>query len=808
MRWCWQAFLGLVVALISHILVQLLLLYLYDPKGYSLKNRFIDSGYGFFTYEVGDDLCNSSAGKELTQPPSLVLQRADALLQRHSQLRDVLRGSQEKAASLLLTAHWVTRFAQRSPQERGALQQRLYQLENQRQDALLTELRDGGEVDLSPELLAGAYIYSQCAQKKTLIPPRRGKPEDDADPVSTFEMSTQQFLHGRFLGDSQRICQGFRSEAPSQLNEGPQTGRGQEADVCAPPLEVALQLVPLRLHEWWAKVRWQYHMAEYARKLLTIWLPLNPYMHLLYRQDMHAMLALMGPYLELEPPIPIDPNCRPPKSYWVVPLSRDVWEQRLLLKNLSSTQPPSRDDERASSELESPQPRPSNASHSTTSSSARESGVFSVPESHDNYVLVDEYCEQARQIHHGFFTGKPREKPVKIIDAVILGYDLDLLEVRWHELYHSVDYFVVAEAPHHTLGIFQKPFFFARNKERFSVFADKTIHLVQPPADSLRVARICSSRLRGDEDACWDYEEFQRNSLLHMLAQINAGVNDHGNPHVPPGFLDDDDLVLFSDVDEVVMGDRVRHLKFCEPLAQRQFSWVLVHHPGRLDAMALKNFKRKSGIKETSFPHGIGPLVDTLLYKSLRPLERKKEFFYERAVYLRHHSSELQPHRYLYGGWHLSGKQGDGRLNSTYLPYLFAKVPSDDVKPGYEPWGLYAPLLAQRGILPSPIGGLVQAQLAAWKEFRDYRQVGSLCVEAKDVPPQYKEIGFGSMPWVMRCNPMRYPTWFQQPDPRYSMRPRSSFIVYGEDVDARSLEDWFDIYRFVRDTFSAKLEVP
>ncbi|KAL8453831.1 hypothetical protein Emag_001639 [Eimeria magna] len=682
----------------AHVPQRLLLLYLHDPNGYSLKNRFIDSGYGFFSYEVGDDLCNSSASKELAQPPSLVLQRANALLQRHLQLRDVLRGPQEKGTSLILAAHWVVHFAQRSPQEREAVQQRLYQLENQWQDALLTEPRDGDAVDLSPELLAGAYIYSQCAQKKkTLVTPREGRAEDEA--ISAFEMSAQQFLHGRFLGDPQRICNGFRSEAPSQLDEGQQTWRGHDADVCAPPLEVALQLVPLRLHEWWAKVRWQYHMPEYARKVLTIWFPLNPYMHLLYRQDMHAMLALMGPYLELEPPIPIDPACRPPESYWVVPLSRDLWEHRLLRKR-SSTAPPSIGDERSGSQPGSSQRRPSDASDPTIASSAKGSGVLSVPESHDNYVLVDEYCKEARKIHNGFFTGKPRQKPVKIVDAVILGYDLDMLEVRWHELYHSVDYFVVAEAPHHTLGIFQKPLFFARNKERFSAFADKTIHLVQPPAASLRVARTCSSRLRRDEDACWDYEEFQRDSLLHMLAQINAGVNDHGNPHVPPGFLDDEDLVLFSDVDEVVMGDRVRHLKFCEPVAQRQYSWVLVHHPGRLDAMALKDFKKKSGIKETRFPNGIGPLVDTLatailehmsfkqhfqswitftvacraekacvhadlegpvrllpqLYKSLRPLEKKKDFFYERPVYSRHYSSELQPHRYLYGGWHLSGK--------------------------------------------------------------------------------------------------------------------------------------------------------
>lgn len=121
-------------------------------------------------------------------------------------------------------------------------------------------------------------------------------------------------------------------------------------------------------------------------------------------------------------------------------------------------------------------------------------------------------------------------------------------------MYHSVDYFVVAEAHHHTLGVFQKPLFFDRNKDRYAAFAHKIIHLVQPFAASLPVAQACSKRLQGDEDACWEYEMFQRDIMLHMLAQINAGVTNYGNPHIRPGFLDDDDLVLVSDVDEIVMG--------------------------------------------------------------------------------------------------------------------------------------------------------------------------------------------------------------------------------------------------------------
>lgn len=155
----------------------------------------------------------------------------------------------------------------------------------------------------------------------------------------------------------------------------------------------------------------------------------------------------------------------------------------------------------------------------------------------------------AAQSEISFFPGS--------VYCVAFRVDLDMLEVRWHELYHSVDYFVVAEAHHHSLGIFQKPLFFDRNKKRYGAFADKIIHLVHPFESSLPVAQLCSRRLLGDKDACWDYETFQRHSMLQMIAQINAGVNDHGNPHIPPGFLGDSDLVLISDVDEIVMGEAV-----------------------------------------------------------------------------------------------------------------------------------------------------------------------------------------------------------------------------------------------------------
>ena len=39
----------------------------------------------------------------------------------------------------------------------------------------------------------------------------------------------------------------------------------------------------------------------------------------------------------------------------------------------------------------------------------------------------------------------------------------------------------------------------------------------------------------------------------------------------------------------------------------------MVHYPGRVDTMALKEFKEMSGIDETPYPNAIGPLVDAVV---------------------------------------------------------------------------------------------------------------------------------------------------------------------------------------------------
>ncbi|CDJ36002.1 uncharacterized protein EMH_0004450 [Eimeria mitis] len=497
----WRRWLILCFPLVISFL-QLSRVHFSDPHGSSLKESFIDSGYGFFSYEVNDEICNSPETPELAAAPSAVLQHAHQLLLEHKQLAQVLQQEHDHITLSEHSVHWVFRFAQLSPQQREEFLQKLQQLETSLSNTDIPsspfQLREAIDLDLSHELATALIIYIKCKQRnskhafddgQTGAPPAtvasegapQGPPQKAPEETQQEEehqgapkrasegapspgnllqslgVRTQMFLPSRFLGDPQRICYDFVMDEKEKKGE-----KEKEKDrICAPSLETVLQLMPLRLHRWWGRVRWQYHMAEYLRKFLTIFFPLNPYMHTLYRQDMYAFLSLMSPYLELEPPVPIDPTCKPPPEYWVIPLTKQQWEQRQQQKNKSNKhkqqntqntcsaaaaeqgscqhqqqnhqqqqqqqekhqqqQQQQQQEEEQQQQQQQQQEEEQQQQEQQQQEQQTRSSVFSIPDDHDNYVLIDDYCMQAKEIHKGFFTGKPRKKPVKIVDAVILG---------------------------------------------------------------------------------------------------------------------------------------------------------------------------------------------------------------------------------------------------------------------------------------------------------------------------------------------------------------------------------------------------
>ena len=107
----------------------------------------------------------------------------------------------------------------------------------------------------------------------------------------------------------------------------------------------------------------------------------------------------------------------------------------------------------------------------------------------------------------------------RIYDCFLFFNELDLLRLRLDEMESSVYRFVICEATRTFKGQ-PKPLIFQENKTDFVRYQDRIIHLV---VDDL------------PDGSAWDREYFQRNALRRGLQGI-----------------DDNDIVLVSDVDEIV----------------------------------------------------------------------------------------------------------------------------------------------------------------------------------------------------------------------------------------------------------------
>lgn len=112
-----------------------------------------------------------------------------------------------------------------------------------------------------------------------------------------------------------------------------------------------------------------------------------------------------------------------------------------------------------------------------------------------------------------------------VYDCFIFFNELDLLEIRLNELNEVVDKFVLIEA-NKTFQNNHKPYYFEENKERFSSFLNKIIH-IKLDKYPLFIPII-------NPFTPWKLEFFQRNSIVKGLVNCNP-----------------EDIVLISDVDEI-----------------------------------------------------------------------------------------------------------------------------------------------------------------------------------------------------------------------------------------------------------------
>ncbi|XP_022145056.1 beta-1,4-mannosyl-glycoprotein 4-beta-N-acetylglucosaminyltransferase [Momordica charantia] len=130
-----------------------------------------------------------------------------------------------------------------------------------------------------------------------------------------------------------------------------------------------------------------------------------------------------------------------------------------------------------------------------------------------------------------------RSKPRRVFDAIIFSNELDLLEIRWRELYPHIWKFVILES-HTTFTGKPKPLLFAANRARFAFAENKTVHDVFS-------GHIAS---HGSHRNPFDLESMQRLAMNGLLQR--AGISNG-------------DLLIMSDTDEIPSPHTVKLLQWC-----------------------------------------------------------------------------------------------------------------------------------------------------------------------------------------------------------------------------------------------------
>ncbi|PPQ93716.1 hypothetical protein CVT25_013056 [Psilocybe cyanescens] len=141
---------------------------------------------------------------------------------------------------------------------------------------------------------------------------------------------------------------------------------------------------------------------------------------------------------------------------------------------------------------------------------------------------------------HGWAT-RPRKENVKVLDAVLMSNELDLLEIRMHELDSVADYFLIVESNATFTGL-PKETFFANNRARFAKFEHKIVYSFLPgyalyPGQSP-----------------WDVEAHTRNTMTMLIRSHLSASNLQNTPN----------MIIMSDLDEIPARHTIDLLRSCD----------------------------------------------------------------------------------------------------------------------------------------------------------------------------------------------------------------------------------------------------
>ncbi|CAN0924597.1 Beta-1,4-mannosyl-glycoprotein 4-beta-N-acetylglucosaminyltransferase [Linum grandiflorum] len=160
-----------------------------------------------------------------------------------------------------------------------------------------------------------------------------------------------------------------------------------------------------------------------------------------------------------------------------------------------------------------------------------------VPHYYNENVTMENLCKL-----HGWGV---RESPRRVYDAVLFSNEVDILTIRWNELYPYITQFVLLES-NSTFTALPKPLIFASNRDKFK--------FIEP---RLTYGTIAGRFKKGENPFV---EEAYQRVALDQLIKI-AGI-------------EDDDLLIMSDLDEIPSAHTINLLRWCDdipPILHLQF---------------------------------------------------------------------------------------------------------------------------------------------------------------------------------------------------------------------------------------------
>lgn len=143
---------------------------------------------------------------------------------------------------------------------------------------------------------------------------------------------------------------------------------------------------------------------------------------------------------------------------------------------------------------------------------------------------------------------------MKIYDCFCFFNELDLLELRLNILDPYVDYFVISEASVTHTGV-HKPYYFEENKERYSKFLHKIIHLKIEDTPNDFINLPVSDPSTPDGECVNDINEFIKTQTqrFNRRTQIAYGRDFYQKECIRRALINcnDEDIIMSSDCDEI-----------------------------------------------------------------------------------------------------------------------------------------------------------------------------------------------------------------------------------------------------------------